>query len=98
MKLRTAENVLITGASSGIGAAIAVECARRGAKILFLCGRDAGRLESVAAECRTAGATMVKADIVDVTDEMATAAWIKECDAVAPLEIGRASCRERVLR
>ncbi|MBR1921239.1 MAG: SDR family NAD(P)-dependent oxidoreductase, partial [Kiritimatiellae bacterium] len=41
-------NVLITGASSGIGAALARGCARRGDR-LFLCGRDAARLEAVAA-------------------------------------------------
>ena len=57
MKRKLAENVLITGASSGIGAAVAAECAKRGARNLFLCGRDAARLEAVAAECRAAGKT-----------------------------------------
>ena len=99
MKRKLPENILITGASSGIGAAVAVECARRGAKTLFLCGRDAARLEAVAADCRAAGAAEVQAEIVDVTDEKATAAWIAACDARAPLGLvfanaGRGTGRE----
>ena len=99
MKRRLPDNILITGASSGIGAAVAVECARRGAKALFLCGRDAARLEAVATDCRNAGAATVKADIVDVTDEKATAAWLGACDAIAPLGLvfanaGRGTGRE----
>ncbi len=99
MKRKLPENILITGASSGIGAAVAVECARRGAKTLFLCGRDAARLEAVAADCRAAGAAEVQDEIVDVTDEKATAAWIAACDARAPLGLvfanaGRGTGRE----
>ena len=77
-------NVLITGASSGIGEALALACARRG-DLLFLCGRDAGRLASVAERCRALGA-VVHPSVVDVTDEAATRDWIRACDAVAPLE------------
>ena len=99
MKRKLPENILITGASSGIGAAVAVECARRGAKTLFLCGRDAARLEAVAADCRAAGAAEVQPEIVDVTDEKATAAWIAACDTRAPLGLvfanaGRGTGRE----
>jgi short-subunit dehydrogenase len=46
---------LITGASSGIGAQIALELAGHSFD-LFLTGRDAQRLESVAASARQAGA------------------------------------------
>ena len=76
-------NVLITGASSGIGAALAEECANRGDR-LFLCGRDRGRLREVAERCRAAGAT-VRADAVDVTDETAVRSWMESCEAEAPL-------------
>jgi short-subunit dehydrogenase len=48
------KTVVVTGASSGIGKAVALEMARRGAT-LFLAARRADRLESVAAECRALG-------------------------------------------
>lgn len=47
---------VVTGASSGIGAATVVEVARRGYDVA-LTGRDAERLEQVAQRCRAAGAT-----------------------------------------
>lgn len=77
-------NVLITGASSGIGEALALACADRGDR-LFLCGRDAARLDAVAAACRARGAS-ADARVLDVTDEAATRDWIRACDAAAPLD------------
>ena len=78
-------NVLITGASSGIGAAVAEACARRGDR-LFLCGRDAARLLAVAEKCRAAGAADVQAETVDVTDRAAVTDWIARADNAAPLD------------
>lgn len=75
---------LITGASSGIGAALAIESARRGGR-LFVCGRDKARLDAVAGKCRDLGAT-VRADIVDVADEAATRRWLESCDAESPID------------
>ena len=76
--------VLIPGASSGIGEALALACADRGDR-LFLCGRDAARLDAVAAACRARGAT-ADARVLDVTDEAATRDWIRACDDAAPLD------------
>ena len=84
--MKYADNILITGASSGIGEALALECARRGAKRLFLCGRDSERLEGVAVRCRAEGAD-VRAEVLDVADEAAVRAWVNACDAQAPLEL-----------
>jgi NAD(P)-dependent dehydrogenase (short-subunit alcohol dehydrogenase family) len=68
------KSVLITGASSGIGAALAAACAAPDVR-LHLSGRDPARLEAVAAGCRTAGA-QVETTILDVTDAAAMASWI----------------------
>ena len=78
-------NTLITGASSGIGEALALECAKRG-DTLFLSGRNRERLETVAAKCRSAGAAAVHPEVLDVTDEPGMHDWIGRCDKIAPLE------------
>jgi 3-oxoacyl-[acyl-carrier protein] reductase len=57
---------LVTGASRGIGRAIALELARRGSG-LVLAARQEGALEEAAAECRAAGAE-VHAIAIDVGD------------------------------
>ena len=77
-------HTLITGASSGVGEALALACAQRG-DTLFLCGRNHGRLSAVADKCRALGAT-VYADVLDVADAEKTRLWLERCDAIAPLE------------
>ncbi len=70
-------NVLITGASSGLGAALARECAGPGVT-LHLSGRDIERLGVVADECRARGAG-VRPVVIDVCDAPTMAEWIAGC-------------------
>ncbi len=79
-------NILITGASSGIGEALAVYYAEHGARTLFLSGRNAERLETVAQKCRQFG-TAVYPKIIDVTDRNAMSDWLTECNEIAKLEL-----------
>jgi NADP-dependent 3-hydroxy acid dehydrogenase YdfG len=65
--------VFITGASSGIGAATALECARHGARLL-LCARRLDRLQAMDAALRDAGAPDVYSFQLDVRDRAAVAA------------------------
>jgi short-subunit dehydrogenase len=73
---------LITGASSGIGRALALELAAPGA-VLHLSGRDAGRLEATAQACRERGAE-ARTAVLDVRDAPGMAAWIA---AAGPLDL-----------
>jgi NAD(P)-dependent dehydrogenase (short-subunit alcohol dehydrogenase family) len=65
----------ITGASSGLGAALACELAAPG-RTLHLAGRDPAHLAVTAAACRAAGATVTETTF-DVTDAAAAAEWVR---------------------
>jgi short-subunit dehydrogenase len=82
---RPPRSILITGASSGIGEALAYAYAAPGVT-LALSGRDRERIAAVAEACRSKGA-VVEARAVDVTDRALTEAWIEDADARAPLDL-----------
>ena len=85
MKNIVPTSILITGASSGIGQALALEYAGPGVH-LSLTGRDAGRVAEVGRACQDLGATTT-VKVLDVTDQSAMAAFIRAIDALHPLDL-----------
>ena len=83
--MATAKNIIITGASSGLGAALALEYARP-ENVLGLIGRDMARLEAIARYCRQQGAT-VNVATIDVTDGLALAGWLNNFDRQHPIDL-----------
>lgn len=78
--------ILITGASSGIGAALARCYAQRPEVRLVLTGRDGARLDAVAAACRGFGAD-VRTGLFDVRERETVGAWLRALDAESPLDL-----------
>jgi len=76
---------LITGATSGIGRALAVKYAAPGVH-LALTGRNAERLAATRAECERRGAT-VFAETIDVRSERQIAEWIYAADDIFPIDL-----------
>ena len=70
--LRRPRHILVTGASSGLGKALAVQYAEPGVR-LSLWARDAARLEAVAALCREKGAqtALISQDVRDLEQSRA---------------------------
>jgi len=87
--VKSPRSILITGASGGIGAALAESYAAPGTH-LALGGRDPARLAAVAERCRARGATATET-IVEVTDAAAVAAWVEATDRAAPLDLAIAN-------
>ncbi len=79
------KSILITGGSSGLGAALARVYAAPEVH-LALTGRDADRLGAVAKACTTRGSE-VQIEAIDVLDRARLTAWIGARDAAAPLDL-----------
>ena len=82
---KTVQRILITGASSGIGAALAREYSGPGASLVLL-GRDLARLENVARDCETKGAR-VETHLADVRDREIMKRLVEKADSLAPLDL-----------
>ena len=78
-------NVVVTGASAGLGRALALAYAQPGA-VLGIVGRNEAQLESTAAACRARGAT-VTVGIVDVRDAEPVRAWMHRFDDQYPIDL-----------
>jgi short-subunit dehydrogenase len=77
--------ILITGASSGIGAALARAYAKAGVTFL-LWGRDEARLNETAAQCRALGA-VASIQSFDLRDAAGFAARLSAADAATPIDL-----------
>ena len=58
------KNILVTGASSGIGQATAIECSKMGAKMIIT-GRDAERLDKTYAQLYGEGHQQILTELTD---------------------------------
>lgn len=79
------KNIVITGASSGIGAALAKQYAASGIT-LGLIGRNEARLQEIAKIAREKGAT-VETAIIDVCDKEKMQEWLTNFDALHNIDI-----------
>lgn len=79
------QTIVLTGASSGIGAALAAELAGPGVT-LCLFGRNASRLEASADAARAAGAS-VECVTIPVEDRAGMAAWLTRRDASGGIDM-----------
>jgi short-subunit dehydrogenase len=83
--MREPKSILITGASSGIGEALAAAYAAPGV-FLALTGRDHARTEAAAAACRAKGAEVL-AEIVGAQEPEAMPALVARAHARHPLDL-----------
>ena len=83
--VKTITNILITGASSGLGAALAEQYAGEGVR-LILWGRDEARLNATAERCRELGAT-VDVDHFDLRDVDELISRLQARDEQTPVDL-----------
>jgi NADP-dependent 3-hydroxy acid dehydrogenase YdfG len=81
----TTRTVVITGASAGLGAALAERYAEPGTT-LGLLGRNSERLAATAAKCRAKGGSVV-VGVLDVTDFAALSSWMRSFHERHPIDL-----------
>lgn len=78
-------SIVITGATRGLGRALALRYAREGIR-LGLLGRDKQTLDEVVDACRARGA-IVEAALIDVRQPAALSDWMEAFDKTAPIDL-----------
>lgn len=82
---RTYSSIALTGASSGLGRALAIAFAGPDVSMLLV-GRSSARLLAVAEECRLKGAN-VRIAVVDVRDQVALSEALLSYDGDEPIDL-----------
>jgi len=82
---RSPQHVVITGASSGLGASLARYYAKRRVMISLL-GRDSVRTATIARQCQEAGA-QVFPETGNISDSDFMKRWLDNCDARLPVDL-----------
>ncbi|MDP9196692.1 MAG: SDR family NAD(P)-dependent oxidoreductase [Pseudomonadota bacterium] len=83
--MKNPRSIVITGASSGIGMALALEYAAPGVT-LALTGCDPGRLNQIHGACIARGAA-VTAAVLDVRDRDGLQTWLLDVDGKTPVDL-----------
>lgn len=83
--MKDPKSIIITGASSGIGAALAETYAQKGV-FLALSGRNPDRLKQIAERCKAKGAE-VETALVDVTNQQGMNEWIGDLCADQDIDL-----------
>ena len=83
--MKNVKNILITGAGSGLGRALAVAYSKPDVN-LFLCGRNLEKLQVTKILCEELKANVLL-EIIDVSDEVATKKWISEIEETYQLDL-----------
>lgn len=77
----TGKTILVTGASSGIGRAIAISCSEAGASVV-LNGRNVVRLNESLSQMSGEGHIIIPADLIDAKQRMALVEQVPELDGL----------------
>ena len=85
MPHRHPKSILITGATSAIGSALALAYATPGIT-LHLHGRNTQKLETVASQCRDYGARVTQCSF-DIRDSGALRDWVSDSGTTGPLDV-----------
>jgi NAD(P)-dependent dehydrogenase (short-subunit alcohol dehydrogenase family) len=75
------KTILVTGASSGIGRATAIECSKAGARVILL-GRNGERLSQAMAECKGTGHSIIRFDLSDIDNITVLLNMLPELDGI----------------
>lgn len=89
MTIGSASTIVITGATSGIGRALALDYAGKGV-VMGLIGRDDARMTAIAEACRAKGAS-VETALIDVRDKVAMSDFLIAFDGKNPVDLVIAS-------
>lgn len=79
------KHIVITGASGGLGSALALRYAEPGS-VLGLTGRKQDKLAELAAQCRQQGALVLFCTL-DTQDALAMSSWLEQFDQQYPIDL-----------